>query len=153
MFGNINTSASGLTAQRTRMDIIADNIANVNTTRTPEGGPYRRKLPVFRSRHSESGRSFPELMRSRLGGRTGQTGVRGKGVEISEIVEDDSPFKLVHDPEHPDANEDGYVEKPNVDITMEMVDMIDASRAYEANVNALETGKNMAMRALEIGGA
>ncbi len=153
MFGNINTSASGLTAQRTRMDIIADNIANVNTTRTPEGGPYRRKLPVFRSRNQEDSTAFSSLIRGRMGDRTAQTGVEGKGVEISDIVEDDSPFKLVHDPEHPDANEEGYVEKPNVDITMEMVDMIDASRAYEANVNALETGKNMAMRALEIGGA
>ncbi len=150
MFGEINTSASGLTAQRTRMDIIADNIANVDTTRTEEGEPYRRKLPIFRSR-SESGRPFSSLIRGRMISRTSPD--RAGGVEIAEITEDDSPFKMVYDPEHPDADEEGYVEKPNVDITMEMVDMIDASRAYEANVNALETGKNMAMRALEIGGA
>ncbi len=152
MFGNMNTSASGLTAQRTRMDIIADNIANVNTTRTPEGEPYRRKLPVFRSRNQDDS-PFSNLLRSRIGRGGTRGGVSGDGVEISEITEDDSPFKIVHNPEHPDADEDGYVEKPNIDITMEMVDMIDASRAYEANVNALETGKNMAMRALEIGGA
>lgn len=148
MFNTFNISASGLTAQRTRMDAISDNIANVNTTRTPEGGPYRRKMPVFNARQSEGG--FSSMFRSRVG--LSPTASR-QGVEISEIAEDQAPFKSVYDPGHPDANEEGYLEKPNVNITMEMVDMIDASRAYEANVTALDTSKNMAMRALDIGGS
>ncbi|MFN2363152.1 MAG: flagellar basal body rod protein FlgC [Halarsenatibacteraceae bacterium] len=148
MFNTFNISASGLTAQRTRMDAISDNIANVNTTRTPEGGPYRRKMPVFNARQSED--RFSNMFRNKIG--LSSTASR-QGVEISEIAEDQAPFKTVYDPGHPDANEEGYVEKPNVNITMEMVDMIDASRAYEANVTALDTSKNMAMRALDIGGS
>ncbi len=147
MFSNFDTSASGLTAQRLRMDTVADNIANVNTTRTEEGEPYRRRMPVFSSRDSGS---FANFIQRRIG-RFGQADEQG--VEVTEIAEDESPFKQVYNPEHPDADEEGYVEKPNVDITMEMVDMIDASRAYEANVTALDTSKNMAMRALDIGGA
>ncbi len=148
MFNNFNISASGLTAQRTRMDAISDNIANVNTTRTPDGEPYRRKMPVFNARQSDGG--FSNMFRSRIG--LSATSER-QGVEITEIAEDQTPFKTVYDPGHPDANEQGYVEKPNINITMEMVDMIDASRAYEANVTALDTSKNMAMRALDIGGS
>ncbi|MFW6301337.1 MAG: flagellar basal body rod protein FlgC [Bacillota bacterium] len=148
MFNTFNTSASGLTAQRTRMDAISDNIANVNTTRTPEGGPYRRKMPVFNARQSDG--KFSNMFRSRIGLNSTD---KSQGVEISEIAEDQAPFKTVYDPGHPDADEEGYVEKPNVNITMEMVDMIDASRAYEANVTALDTSKNMAMRAIDIGGS
>ncbi len=153
MFENINTSASGLTAQRTRMDVISDNIANVNTTRTEDGGPYRRKTPVFRNRASRGAGRFSRILSERAS-RFSQSGDSSRrGVEIAEIAEDDSPFKTVYNPEHPDADDDGYVEKPNVEITMEMVDMIDASRAYEANINALETAENTAQRALDIGGA
>lgn len=147
MLGNFNISSSGLTAQRTRMDVISDNIANVNTTRTETGGPYRRKTPVFNSRVSNN--RFSAMVRNRMGIRQSPKGDRG--VEISEIAEDQSPFKMVYDPGHPDADAEGYVARPNVNITMEMVDMIDASRAYEANVTALNTSKNMAMRAIDIG--
>lgn len=148
MFNNFNISASGLTAQRTRMDAISDNISNVDTTRTQDGEPYRRKMPVFNTR--QSGNRFSDMFRNRIG--LSSTSNR-QGVEISEIAEDQAPFKTIYDPGHPDADEEGYVEKPNVNITMEMVDMIDASRAYEANVTALDTSKNMAMRALDIGGS
>ncbi len=142
MFSSFNISASGMTAQRKRMDIISNNIANVDTTRTEEGGPYRRKMPVFKERGSKP---FSAMLKDEIDFR------EGKGVEISAIVEDSKPFQLIHNPNHPDANQDGYVEMPNVDITTEMVDMIDASRAYEANVTALNTFKSMAMKALEIG--
>ncbi|MFP4016018.1 MAG: flagellar basal body rod protein FlgC [Halanaerobiales bacterium] len=141
MFSSFNINASGMTAQRKRMDIVSTNIANVDTTRTEEGGPYRRKMPVFRER---GGQTFVSILRGSSQGEE-------NGAELSAIAEDQKPFKLIHNPTHPDANEDGYVEMPNVDITTEMVDMIDASRAYEANVTAMNTLKNMATKALEIG--
>ena len=143
MFSTVNVSASGLTAQRLRMDLIADNIANVNTTRTDDGIPYRRKLAIFKERNS----SFTNSLASKMSGRNNT----GEGVEVAGIREDNSPFKTVYKPNHPDANQDGYVEMPNINITSEMVDMISASRAYEANVTALNTSKRMAMKALEIG--
>ncbi len=143
MFGSFDISASGLTAQRLRMDLIADNIANVNTTRTEAGGPYRRKIPVFQERESSS---FSSLLNKSLG-----TADEGKGVRVVQITEDQSPFKMIYNPAHPDADADGYVTMPNVEITSEMVDMIDASRAYEANITALNSSKNMALKALEIG--
>lgn len=143
MFSNFDVSASGLTAQRTRMDVISDNLANVDTTRTSDGGPYRRKVPVFRSR--SQGNNFSRILQQEMDSDGGS-----RGVEISRIREDDSSLKRVHRPEHPDADEDGYVEMPNVDITSEMVDMINASRSYEANITALNTSKDMAMKALNI---
>lgn len=143
MFSTVNVSASGLTAQRLRMDLIADNIANVNTTRTDDGIPYRRKLAIFRERSG----SFSSAMAEQMSG--GQKA--GEGVEVVKIREDTKPFKTVYRPNHPDANQDGYVEMPNINITSEMVDMISASRSYEANVTALNTSKRMAMKALEIG--
>lgn len=142
MFSTVDTSASGLTAQRMRMDLIADNIANVNTTRTDEGVPYRRKLAIFRERNN----NFSNVMAGKMGNNNEQN-----GVEVAGIREDTSPFKTVYRPNHPDANQDGYVEMPNINITSEMVDMIDASRSYEANVTALNTTKRMALKALEIG--
>ena len=132
VFSNFGISASGLTAQRLRMDTIANNIANIETTRTPEGGPFQRQIPLFTPRQSEPGQP-------------------GQGVQVEALLRDQSPFKRVHDPQHPDADEEGYVLMPNVELVKEMVDMIDASRAYEANVTALDTSKNMALRALEIG--
>lgn len=143
MFDNFNISASGLTAQRLRMDIISDNIANVNTTRTSDGDPYRRKIPVFGAR----GNSFNQILSDKIGRSDIQTG----GVEVKEISEDQSPFKMKYNPEHPDANDQGYVAMPNVNVTTEMVDMISASRAYEANVTALNTAKDMAKQGLQIG--
>lgn len=142
MFSTVDTSASGLTAQRLRMDLIADNIANVDTTRTEEGVPYRRKLAIFRERNND----FSNVMAGKMGNNNDQN-----GVEVAGIREDGSPFKTVYRPNHPDANQDGYVEMPNINITSEMVDMIDASRSYEANVTALNTSKRMALKALEIG--
>ena len=143
MFSNFDISASGLTAQRLRMDIISGNIANVNTTRTEDGTPYRRKTPVFKEKTDSFGNTFSGL----LAGSTNSH----QGVEVDQIKEDNSPFKKVYRPEHPDADDNGYVEMPNVNITTEMVDMIEASRAYEANVRALNTSKSMAMKALKIG--
>jgi flagellar basal-body rod protein FlgC len=143
MFESFNISASGLTAQRLRMDIISDNISNVNTTRTSDGGPYRRKVPVFAEKKS----SFNDLLHNKMSSGDDV----GGGVRVSAITEDQSPFRMVYKPQHPDANQEGYVAKPNVNITTEMVDMISASRAYEANVTALNTSKKMIMQGLKIG--
>lgn len=141
---SLDIGASALTAQRLRMDIIAQNIANVNTTRTENGTPYKRKTVVFEERNSKE--SFSSLLSS-----GNQGNLTGKGVKVSGIVEDNSPFKRVYEPGHPDANEEGYVLMPNVDIVTEMVNMISASRAYEANVTSINTAKSMALKALEIG--
>lgn len=141
LFQAIDASASGMTAERLRMDVISNNIANANTTRTAEGGPYRRQMVVFEPRTNQP--SFGQLLSKEMG--------EGDGVRVTGITKDNAPFKLMYDPNHPDANKDGYVEMPNVTIVSEMVDMITASRAYEANVTAANAAKNMAMRALEIG--
>lgn len=136
LFRSIETSASGLTAERLRLDLIADNIANANTTRTPGGGPYRRKMAVF-----------APMADGPLPGR----GPVGRGVQVVEVREDRMPGALRYDPGHPDADARGYVAMPNVDVVKEMVDMITASRAYEANVTAVNAAKTMFLRALEIG--
>lgn len=137
-FNSFNISASGLTAQRLRMDIISNNIANVNTTRTVEGGAYKRQMPVFAANQ-------PKFVLP-----TESPNV-GSGVKVVGIKKDTAPPKLIYNPEHPDANENGYVEMPNINVLSEMIDMIEASRAYDANVSALDTAKSMAMKALEIG--
>ncbi|MGC8972022.1 MAG: flagellar basal body rod protein FlgC [bacterium] len=124
-------SASGLTAQRLRLDIIASNLANVETTRTDNGMPYRRKVPIFR-----------ELLDHFSG--------TPKGVEVIGIVEDNSPFRMVYDPGHPDANREGYVLYPNVNPVIEMADMISATRSYEANLALVNASKNMFIKSLEI---
>lgn len=144
IFSSFRISASGLAAERLRMDVIANNIANVNTTRTEEGGPYRRRQVVFQA-----------VLADERAGRAGSkvTGAPGRGVAVAAIVEDPSPSRLVYDPGHPDADDKGYVAMPNVDAVREMVDMISATRAYEANVAALDAAKAMAMRALDIGRA
>ncbi|MFD2657208.1 flagellar basal body rod protein FlgC [Gracilibacillus thailandensis] len=148
IFNAINTSGSGLTAQRLRMDTISSNIANADTTRATvnadgEYEPYRRKMTVF----SPKDQSFSSILN-----RTTQRGeTTGDGVKVSQIVEDEEPFKQVYNPNHPDANEDGYVEMPNVDPLKEMVDMMSATRSYEANVTSLNASKTMLMKALEIG--
>ncbi len=149
IFSSINIAASGLSAQRTRLDVISNNIANVDTTRTAEGGPFRRSRVIFRPKVQEPyWRSpfLPETMDNGL----------GKGVRIVEIGKDlDGDPKLVYDPTHPDAiktgPQKGYVEMPNVNIVEEMVDMISASRSYEANVAVVNGSKAMFMKALEIG--
>ena len=144
MFTAINSAASGLTAERFRMDVISHNIANVNATRTAEGGPYRRQMVVFAPREGDGG-SFDSLLSKAQG-----TGV-DNGVRVIGIAKSQEPFKTVYDPGHPDANREGYVLLPNVEIVNEMVDLITASRAYEANVTTINTAKSMAMKALDIG--
>lgn len=140
LLSGVDISASGLTAQRLRMNTISNNIANVNTTRTEDGGPYRRKMPVFAAKMNE------ELSR-----RQRMSDKPGTGVKVTGIRESDEPPKMMYKPEHPDANEDGYVAKPNIDVVSEMTDMISATRSYEANVTALNSAKEMAKSALNIG--
>ena len=142
MFKGIDISASGLTAQRLRMDTISANISNAETTRDEDGNTYRRKIPVFKEK-------LENQMGSGLGSAASGSS-KSAGVEISEIAEDQSPFRLEYRPEHPDANEEGYVELPNVSVMTEMVNMIDASRAYEANIQAISNYKSMANSALNI---
>lgn len=140
----MNISASGLTAQRARLDVTAENISNVNTTRTEGGEPYRRRMVVFEPRNEGS---FQEIFsRTAKGKYTGQ-----QGVIISEIIEDESPLKSVYDPTHPDADENGYVMMPNVDLLKETIDGMEASRAYDANVTAFNAIKAMATKGLEVG--
>lgn len=142
-FKSINISASGMTAERLRMDVISRNIANANTTRTASGTPYRRQLAVVRQ---IDGNTFEDFLTKAQGGQS-----HGRGVEVSQIIEDQSEFKLVYNPGHPDANDEGYVKMPNVETVTEMIDMISATRAYEANVTSINSAKAMAMKALEIG--
>ncbi len=149
IFSSINIAASGLSAQRTRLDVISNNIANVDTTRTTEGGPFRRSRVIFRPKVQEPYWRSPFLPQKMDNGL-------GKGVRIVEIDKDlDADPKLVYDPTHPDAiktgPQKGYVEMPNVNIVEEMVDMISASRSYEANVAVVNGSKSMFMKALEIG--
>ncbi|MCF6460552.1 flagellar basal body rod protein FlgC [Clostridium sp. Cult3] len=141
MFDSINISASALTAEKTRIDIISKNMANVNTTRGTGGLPYRRQMVVF----EEDKKPFSAYLEKY------SNKFNGEGVKIREVVEDDTPFRLVYEPGHPDADENGYVMLPNVDMVKEMVDMIDAQRAYEANITAMNASKSMLMKALEIG--
>lgn len=142
IFNSINISATALTAEKTRIDIIAKNMANVNTTRSTGGMPYRRQMAVFEE-------NKPNGFSEYLSKYTNK--IEGNGVKISKIVEDESPFRLVYEPGHPDADENGYVKKPNVDIIKEMVDLISAQRSYDANITAMNASKSMLMKALEIG--
>jgi flagellar basal-body rod protein FlgC len=144
MFDTFDISSSALTAERFRMNIISNNIANANTTRTPEGGPYKRQLPVFEAREA----SFSDMLESEMMGTHEPV---GNGVRVVGVVDDDSPFKTVYDPGHPDADKNGYVKMPNVDVVKEMVDLISASRAYEANLSLIDTTKSLVQRALSIG--
>ena len=148
MFDAFNISATGLTAQRLRMDVISSNVANATTTRTPEGGPYKRQRAIFAPVNI---RPFYKsaLVPSRIehGG--------GQGGRVVKIEQDAEPFRLTYDPTHPDAIKigprKGYVEMPNVNIVMEMTDLISASRSYEANVTMVNNARSMYMKALEIG--
>ena len=149
MFGGIDTSASGLTAERLRMDVISNNLANANTTRTPEGGPYHRRYVVFQQREYDE-RGFASFLAHALH-KNRKNRDRGNGVRAVRIEEDRRQGPLVYDPGHPDANAEGYLERPNVNAVAEMVDLITASRAYEANVTAINAAKAMANQALEIG--
>lgn len=144
MFDSFNINASGMTAQRYRMDIISENVANANTTRTEDGTPYRRKLVRFEEKH-------PTINFGNVLGDASRN-YSGKGVKITNVLEDNkTDMKMVYDPAHPDADENGYVTYPNVNIITEMTDLIDASRAYEANATAFTASKTMALKGLEIG--
>lgn len=138
-------SSSALTAQRFRMDVIASNIANADTTRGKmvdgEWQPYQRKLVVMEQKEQ----SFSNVLNDKL------NSFKGGGVKVTRVIEDRTPPKPVYNPSHPDADENGFVFMPNVDIMKEMVDMISASRSYEANVTSLNASKAMMMKALEIG--
>lgn len=140
-FSAMNVSASALSAERTRMNLISSNLANANATRTPEGGPYKRKDAVFAATPVE-GRFAKAL--------DGAANREIRQVEVQQVVEDQSPPRIQYDPSHPDANPQGYVAMPNVNVIEEMADMIGASRTYEANVTAVQTAKSMALKTLEI---
>lgn len=142
---SLDISGSALTAQRFRMDIISQNIANSSTTRTAEGGPYKRKLVVFEERAS-TGMSFGNVLSNSMKSYSKLSGVR-----VKEVIEDETPGTPVYNPDHPDADENGYVMMPNVNTTEEMLDLMAASSAYDANITALNAIKSMAMSALNIG--
>jgi flagellar basal-body rod protein FlgC len=144
MFGGLEISASGLTAQRLRMDVTAENLANAQTTKGADGQPYRRKEVVLRE-ISQGG--FGAQLTAAMGSGSKS---RPGGVEVAEIATDQTAGKMVYDPSHPDANAQGYVQMPNVDTVTEMVDLIDSSRAYEANVTAMQASKQMFTKTLEI---
>ena len=141
-FNSIEASASGLSAQRLRMNLISGNLANVNTTRTKAGGPYRRKEAVFAAEPVNP--SFKKILTDRQNKQL-------SAVKVVRIYEDPNPPVMKYDPHHPHANNKGYVAMPNINIMEEMVNMISATRGYEANVTALKAAKSMALKALEIG--
>ncbi|MCF0129162.1 MAG: flagellar basal body rod protein FlgC [Pseudobutyrivibrio sp.] len=148
LFQGFDIVASGLTAQRFRMDIIAENIANVNTTRTKEGKTYRRKIVTFEEKEIDKGMSFDNMIKS----KTGQYTVEGNGVKVTKVSEDyETDYIMEYDPSHPDADENGYVSYPNVNTVTEMTNLIDASRSYEANATAFKALKEIASAGLAIG--
>jgi flagellar basal-body rod protein FlgC len=142
-FSSLDVSSSALTAERTRMNLIAGNMANANSTRTAEGGPYKRKDAVFTALQPGSPK-FGETL-SRFGAGAPE------GVQVTAILEDQSAPHLQYDPKHPDADAKGFVALPNINMIEEMADMITASRAYEANITAAQAAKSMAMKTLELG--
>lgn len=142
-FNSLNISASGMTAERLRMDVISRNIANVNTTRTASGTPYRRQIAIFQELKSTP---FNEVFDKVSGANTARD-----GVEVVSITEDKTDFKREYNPSHPDADADGYVLLPNVDVVSEMINLISANRAYDANVTVSSGIKSMALKAMEIG--
>lgn len=129
IFLPLKVSATGLEAQKIRLNVIASNLANINSTRTPQGGPYRRKDVIFMTY------IYDQI---------------SQGVDINKIVEDQRPFRIVYDPSHPDADKNGYVEYPNVNPMEEMINLISASRAYEANLTMINSYKDMFMRTLDL---
>lgn len=158
IFTAFDISATGLSAQRYRMDVIAENVANANTTRTSDGTPYRRKVVTFSTQETEHIGSFSHVLDHVVGeGHTRRRNFQenedsiGYGVKISKISEDyDTEMNMVYDPSHPDADENGYVTYPNVNTITEMTNLIDASRAYEANATAFQASKSIAVKGLEI---
>ena len=145
LFGAIDISGSGLSAERLRMDVTAENLANAQSTQGADGQPYRRKEVVLR----QAG-GFDGALNAAMGPAAVGSATPARGVEVVAIAEDQSPNRQVYDPGHPDANAEGYVSMPNVDPVTEMVDLIAASRAYEANVTAMQTAKSMFAKTLDL---
>jgi flagellar basal-body rod protein FlgC len=146
-FGALDISASGLTASRVRMDVVAENLANAETTRGPNGGPYRRKEVVLQT----AGDGFQSALQDAVGTVPGMgSSQQPGGVQVSGIVTDNSAPRMVYDPSHPDANAQGYVAMPNVNPVTEMVDLISSSRTYEANVTAMQTAKSMFSKTFDL---
>ncbi len=137
---SMDISQSGLTSQRQRMNLVAMNLSHINTTRTPDGGPYRRKVPIFETAPYFSG---AQGARPRLENEL-------QDCQVREVMEDRRDFKLVYDPSHPDSDEFGYVLMPNIDVVQEMVDMISAKRGYEANITAATAAQSMALKSLDL---
>jgi flagellar basal-body rod protein FlgC len=180
VFSSFEISASGLSAERLRMDVTANNIANVETTRTPEGGPYRREMVVFEPRggdqapfqlpsvlrgafsdDSDAPEAFDAGISAATGGAIsgpsggmdlGNQAAQGQGVRVVSVEADPTPPHMVYEPGHPDADANGYVAMPNVSMINEMVDMMSATRAYEANIAAIDSAKSMAQQAISIVG-
>ena len=141
-FDSMQTSASGLTAQRLRMNLVSSNLANTETTRTEQGGPYQKKQPVFAATSIQS--AFGEVLTAELSNKPSE-------VNVVEVINDSRKPLLKYDPLHPDADPQGFVSMPNINVMEEMVNMMTASRSYEANITAISTSKNMVQKALEIG--
>ncbi len=142
IFTTFNVAASGLKAQTTRLNTISANLANSETTSTPEGGPYKKKSVVFQSDSQPFKQHFDNSVQAQS---------QVQGVKVAKIIEDTNPPQRIYDPTHPDAKADGYVEMPNISVIKEMVDMMSATRSYEANTTTIKSAKRMAMKALEIG--
>jgi flagellar basal-body rod protein FlgC len=147
LFDAIDVSGSGLSAERLRMDVTAENLANANTTRGVNGGAYRRKVVVLEQQTGAGANSFGNQLASAMSRGGGQ---KPGGVQVQAIAEDTTPNRRVYDPGHPDADAQGYVEMPNVDSVTEMVDLISASRGYEANVTAMQAAKTLFTKTLEL---
>ncbi|MDX5476593.1 MAG: flagellar basal body rod protein FlgC [Bacillaceae bacterium] len=149
MFNSMNISASALTAQRLRMDVISSNMANVDSTRgrlvNGEWEPYKRKMVYLEPKNNNS---FKSLLNKATNGNDNGT---QQGVKVTRIIEDETPFRLVFNPEHPDANDEGFVQLPNVDPLKEMIDLMSATRSYESNVTVFNASKGIMMKTLELG--
>jgi len=146
LFTAMDVGGSGLKAQRLRLNLAAQNLANANTTETAEGGPYRAKRAVLSTQESGSGQSFDQALAGAWGGQP-----KAEQVQVQEVVESQQPPEQVYDPAHPDADEEGYVTKPNIDTVTQMTDLMGATRAYKANTMTISAAREMAMNALRIG--
>ena len=163
VFDTFDINASGMSAERYRMDIISQNVANAETTRTEDGTPYVRKVVTFEEKPDTKNSMFSHMLEtafSNLSGRplgctnSAELTTAGKGVRVGGVYEDTwTESNMVYDPSHPDADENGYVTYPNVNVVQEMTDLIDASRSYEANISAFNASKSMASKGLSIGSA
>jgi flagellar basal-body rod protein FlgC len=148
LFDAIDVSGSGLSAERLRMDVTSENLANAQTTKGADGQPYRRKVVVLQEAGGQG--SFGTVLNAAMGRAAGNASSPARGVQVSAITADTSPLKRIYDPGHPDADKNGYVTMPNVNTVTEMTDLISASRAYEADVTAMQTAKQMFTKTLDI---